>query len=132
MDGSRSFLVITGAHNPERATPILGVCHGVFTDQFILGHALFPSKAGSPPCLSVHSKNKMSKRITKIKREKENYIIFRSVGFADWFVECKRYLNSRQNRSKNKLVHENSRDLNLWKLFTPGYGLLAINDVIMT
>ena len=23
------------AHNPERATPILGLCHGVFNDQFI-------------------------------------------------------------------------------------------------
>ena len=65
MDGFRSVLVITGAHNLERATPILRLCHGVFTDQFILGHALFPAKAGSPPCLSVHSKNKMSKRITK-------------------------------------------------------------------
>ena len=49
MDGFRSFLVITGAHNPKRATPILGVYHGVFTDKFILGHALFPAKVGSPP-----------------------------------------------------------------------------------
>ena len=24
----------TGAHNPERATPIQGLCHGVFKDQF--------------------------------------------------------------------------------------------------
>ena len=22
---------LQGAHNPERATPILGICHGVFT-----------------------------------------------------------------------------------------------------
>ena len=65
MDGSRSFLVITGAHNPELAAPILGLCHGVFTHQFILGHALFPAKVGSPPCLLAHSTNKMSKRITK-------------------------------------------------------------------
>ena len=37
----------SGAHNPERATPILGLCHGVFTDQFIFGHILghfFPRK----------------------------------------------------------------------------------------
>ena len=36
-----------GAHNPERATPILGLCHGVFTDQFIFRHILghfFPRK----------------------------------------------------------------------------------------
>ena len=31
-----------------------------------------------------------------------------SAGFADWFVEFKRYSNWRQNRSKNKLVRENA------------------------
>ena len=31
---------LTGAHNPERATPILGLYHGVFTDQFIFRHIL--------------------------------------------------------------------------------------------
>ena len=33
--------------SPERATSILGLCHGVFTDQFILRHILghfFPRK----------------------------------------------------------------------------------------
>ena len=30
----------TGAHNPERATPILGLCHSVFTDRFIFRHIL--------------------------------------------------------------------------------------------
>ena len=30
------IIVIAGAHNPEWATPIVGLCHGVFTDQFIL------------------------------------------------------------------------------------------------
>ena len=37
----------TGAHNPARATPILGLCHGVFTDWFIFRHILgqiFPRK----------------------------------------------------------------------------------------
>ena len=40
-------LAAEGTHNPERATPILGLCHGVFTDQFILRHILghlFPRK----------------------------------------------------------------------------------------
>ena len=32
--------------------------------------------------------------------------------------------NSRQNRSKNKLVRKNRRDTSAWKLFPPGYGLL--------
>ena len=61
----------------------------------------------------------------------EKYVIFSSVGFADWFVEFKRYLNSRQNRSKNKLVQENRRDMSSWKLLAPDYGLLVINDFIM-
>ena len=37
----------TGAHNQERATPTLGLCHGVFTDQFIFRYILrhfFPRK----------------------------------------------------------------------------------------
>ena len=29
-----------GARNPEGAVPILGLCHGVFTDQFIFRHIL--------------------------------------------------------------------------------------------
>ena len=29
-----------GAHYPERANPILGLCHGVFTDQFIFRYIL--------------------------------------------------------------------------------------------
>ena len=32
--------VHTAAHNPERATPTLGLRHGVFTDQFIFRHIL--------------------------------------------------------------------------------------------
>ena len=31
---------LTGAHNPERATLILGLCYGVFKDQFIFRHIL--------------------------------------------------------------------------------------------
>ena len=40
-------IAITGAHNPEWETPILGLCHGVFTDHFIIRHVLgyfFPWK----------------------------------------------------------------------------------------
>ena len=35
-------------------------------------------------------------------------ILSRSVGFADWFVEFTGIQNSRQKRSKNKLVRENA------------------------
>ena len=43
------FIVITpaGAHDPKWATPILGLCHGVSTDHFIIRHVLeyfFPWK----------------------------------------------------------------------------------------
>ena len=37
MKGSKSNH-IPGAHNPELATPMLGLCHGVFMDQFIFRH----------------------------------------------------------------------------------------------
>ena len=40
LSGRASGLVATGAHNPDRATPVLGLCHGVFTDQFIFRHIL--------------------------------------------------------------------------------------------
>ena len=33
-------MVLSGAHNSERATSILGLYHGVLTDQFILRHIL--------------------------------------------------------------------------------------------
>ena len=32
--------MVSVANNPERATPILGLWHGVFTDQFIFRHIL--------------------------------------------------------------------------------------------
>ena len=38
-----------GAHNLERVTPILGPCHGAFTDQFIFRHIL--GHLESPPRL---------------------------------------------------------------------------------
>ena len=36
-------LASTGAHNWKRATPILSLCYGIFTDQFIF-RSLFPPK----------------------------------------------------------------------------------------
>ena len=39
--GVELFFSYAGAHNPERATPILGLCQdGVFTDQFIFRHRI--------------------------------------------------------------------------------------------
>ena len=57
-----------GSHNPERATPILDLCYGAFTDQFIFKHILghlFSAKIESPPCFWAHSKYKISNRKTK-------------------------------------------------------------------
>ena len=41
------YILQAGAHNPERANPILGLCHGGFSDRFIFRHILrqfFPRK----------------------------------------------------------------------------------------
>ena len=35
-----NVFIHAAAHNPERATPTLGLCHGVFTDRFIFRHIL--------------------------------------------------------------------------------------------
>ena len=47
----------SGTHNSERATPTLGLCHGVFTDQFIfrhiLGHVFPPKKELSTMSMSA-------------------------------------------------------------------------------
>ena len=79
--------------SPERATSILGLCHGVFTDQFIFRHILghfFPRKQ------NLHHVYERVRSIIYHKRKTKRYkkaknIIVRSVGFADWFVEFKRY-----------------------------------------
>ena len=55
----------------------------------------------------AQSKYEISKRKTKPYEKAKNHI-FRSVGFADLFLEFKDIQNSRQNRSKNKLVRENA------------------------
>ena len=36
------FAFMQVAHNPERASPLLGLCHGLFTDEFIFRYILEP------------------------------------------------------------------------------------------
>ena len=36
------FAFMQVAHNAERASPLLGLCHGLFTDQFIFRYILEP------------------------------------------------------------------------------------------
>ena len=48
-------------------------------------------------------------------------IIFRSVGFADRLSNLKDIQNSRQNRSKNKLIRENA--------VTWAYGSFSLRDM---
>ena len=83
----------SGAHNSERATPILGLCHGVFTDQFIFRHILghfFPRKQNLHHVYErIRSIRYRKGKLNVIKRQKNN--IFRSVSFAAWIVEFKRY-----------------------------------------
>ena len=81
----RYSVLKSGDHNPERATPILGLCHSVFTDQFIFRHILghfFPKNRISTMSTSAFE-------LWDIKKGKN--IIFRYVGFANWFAEFKRY-----------------------------------------
>ena len=72
--------------------------HGVFTDQlFYFRHILgdfFPRKQKLHHVYEyiIPRKYKISKRKTK-RYQKGKNIIFRSVGFADWFMEIKRYSN---------------------------------------
>ena len=87
-------------------TPIPGLCHGIFTDQFIFRHILghfFPQK------LNLHHVDERirSIRYQKTKRYlKAKKIIFRSVGLLIGLWNFKDIQNSRKNRSKNKLVRE--------------------------
>lgn len=50
---------LSGAHNPEQATPILGLCHGIFTDWFIF-RSLFTGKfkESSSPRNMIHRAGK--------------------------------------------------------------------------
>ena len=78
----------------------------------------------SLPCRRAHSKYKISKR--KTKRNKRHKISFLSLQvLLTGLLNLKDIQNSRQNRSKNKLVHEKRRDTSAWKLLAPGYGLLV-------
>ena len=81
----RCSVLKSGDHNPERATLILGLRHGVFTDQFIFRHILghfFSQKS------NLHH---VYERIRSMRYQKGKNIIFRYVGFANWFAEFKRY-----------------------------------------
>lgn len=63
--------------NPERATPILGLCHSVFTDLFffqIRFRTFFPWAFGKE----------------KVNLKKFQNTISRCVGFPDWFMGRRR------------------------------------------
>ena len=79
--------IIPGVHaDPERVTLILSLCQGVFMNQFIFRHILghiFPQKKRISTI--------WGRRYQKGKLNAKKNIIFRSVSFADLFVEFKRY-----------------------------------------
>ena len=85
MKGSKSNH-IPGAHNPELATPMLGLCHGVFTDQFIFRHIVghfFGENRTSTMSMSAFEVWRIKKENQMLLKGKN--IIFRSVGFC-WLV----------------------------------------------
>ena len=77
--------IIPGIHaDPERVTLILSLCQGVFMNQFIFRHILghiFPQKKRISTI--------RGRRYQKGKLNAKKNIIFRSVSFADLFVEFK-------------------------------------------
>ena len=69
---------IVGAHNLEWATPILGLCHDVFMDQFIFRHILghfFPQKKNLlHVCEHIQSITYQKGKLKVIKRQKISFL----------------------------------------------------------
>ena len=100
----------TGAHNPERATLILGLCHGVFTDRFIFRHILghlFPRNWNLRHVYKrIQGIRYQRGKRNVIKRQKLSFLVLWILLTGLWdFTDI---LNSRQICSKNKLVCGNS------------------------
>ena len=93
----------------QRATLILGLRQGVFTGRFIL--ILFWQSA----VLRIWSIRPEQGELNVIKKSKYH------LQFCRFWLVCgtwQNILNSRQNRSKNKLRERH--DKSTWKLLTPG------------
>ena len=90
---------MAGAHNPERATPILGLCHGVFTDQFIFRHILghfFPPKQNFHHVYErIRSIRYQKGKLNAIKRQKISFLGLQVCGIQKIFKFAPK-------RSKNK------------------------------
>ena len=121
-----SFLFIAAAHNRERATPILGLCYGVFTDQFIFRHILghfFPRK---------YNLHHVYERIRSIRYQKGklNVIKRQNIFLGLWVLLTGLWnLKDIQIRAKTILNMNWSlkrRDTSAWKLLAPGYRSLFI------
>ena len=129
----RCHLAAEGTHNPERATPILGLCHGVFTDQFIFRHILghfFPRKQNLHHVYErIRSMRYQKGKLNVIKRQKISFLGLQVL--LTGLRNLKDFQNSHQNRSKNKLVRESAmtRAHGSCSLRVMGsYGLLAAGD----
>ena len=97
----------------ERGTPTLGNVTGVFRDRFIFWHILEPFSPRKWNLRSVYERIR-SIRSQKLKRNVikwEKYIIFRSVGFADWFMGLKTF---------SKYALKNALKIN-WSKKTPSH-----------
>ena len=97
----------TGAHNPEWASPILGICHGSFTNRYIFRYLVehfFSLKMEAPLREWAHTTNKKGK-LKSYYNKRSNFVLTGScdLKYKRWDV-----LSSRQNRSKNKPVRENT------------------------
>ena len=101
--------VSSGAHNPERATPIQGLCHTVYTDQFIFRHILghfFQQKQNLHHVYeSIRSIRYQKGKLNVIKRKK---LFYGLQVFLTGFQNLKDIQNSCQKRFENKLVLQNA------------------------
>ena len=85
------FAFMQVAHNPERASPLLGLCHGLFTDQFIFRYILEPfylrkCKLRSVPERIINVRNDLN-----VIRKSKLLFWQRGFGFDDRFVGPERY-----------------------------------------
>ena len=94
----------------ERATPILGLRHGVFTDQFIFRHILGHFFSRNYNLHHVYGRTRSIRyqkgKLNVIKRQKISFLGLYVLLTGLW--NSKDIQNSCQYRSKNKVVRENA------------------------
>ena len=116
--GVELFFSYSGAHNPERATLILGLCHdGAFTDQFIfrhiLGHFLPQEKNLHHVYERIRSITYQKGKPNVIKRQKTSFLGCRFCWLVCWILKIFKIRAQKTGPQKRC-------DTSAWKLLAPG------------